>query len=319
MVTASQRRTAPSRSVARRGPLPRDADRSGGRLRAESARALLVTIYGLYARDRGGALSVSALVRLLAGLDVDGPAARSLISRLKARGILRPVTIAASAGYGLTAAGRTVLDEGDRRIFGRPRAALADGWLLAVFSVPESQRAQRHSLRARLAALGFGTVSAGVWIAPAHLAAETADVLALHELDRYVELFTAATAEADPARAVARWWDLEALATLYRSFVTTYGPVLARWRPQPGGSAGGADPVDGAAADRAAFADYVRAVTAWRRLPYRDPGLPVEVLPAGWPGTAAADLFAGLRDTLGPRAERHVAGVVGPAGGDEVR
>lgn len=268
-------------------------------VRSASARALLVTIYGLYAREHGGALSVAALVRLLGALQVDGPAARSLISRLKARGILQPVTLGSSAGYGLTGAGRTLLEEGDRRIYHRPRARLADGWLLAVFSVPESQRAQRHSLRARLARLGFGTVSAGVWIAPAHLAEETGDVLRLHQLDRYVELFTAAAVDPDPAGAVARWWDLAALAGLYRSFTEEYLPVLDRWR-------------GGVLSDEVAFADYVRAVTAWRRLPYQDPGLPAEVLPADWPGTAAADLFGGLRDELASRADRHVK-AVGPA------
>ncbi len=268
-----------------------------GRARGVSARALLVTVYGLYARDRGGALGVAGLVRLLGALGVDGPAARSLISRLKARGILQSVPVGSSAGYGLTDAGRTLLDEGDRRIYGRPRASLADGWLLAVFSVPESRRAHRHSLRSRLAALGFGTVSAGVWIAPAHLAEEAGNVLRLHQLDRYVELFTARAVDPDPASAVARWWDLDALAELYRSFAQRYRPVLDRWR-------------HGNFGDETAFADYVRAVTAWRRLPYQDPGLPAEVLPREWPGTAAADLFQALRDTLADPAEHHVAAVL---------
>ena len=42
-----------------------------------------------------------------------------------------------------------------------------------------------------------------------------------------------------------------------------------------------------------AFADYVRVLTAWRRLPFLDPGLPPELLPADWHGTRAAELFGG--------------------------
>ena len=277
--------------------------------RVTSARALLVTIFGLYARDRGGALSVAVLVRLLAAVDVDGPAARSLISRLKARGILTPTTVGGSAGYRLTEAGRRLLDEGDRRIYGRPRAALDDGWLLAVFSVPESQRAHRHSLRSRLAALGFGAVSAGVWIAPAHLTEETSTVLRLHELDRYVDLFTRASLEQDPAEAVARWWDLDALAGLYSNFLAGYGPVLRRWQAGPERTSGESD----------AFADYVRVVTDWRRLPYRDPGLPAETLPPDWPGSAAADLFTALREMLSGPARSHVFALADPADGDDPR
>jgi phenylacetic acid degradation operon negative regulatory protein len=287
-------------------------------------RALFVTIYGLYARDRGGALGISGLVRLLSALDVDEPAARSLVSRLKQRGLLRPVTVSGAAGYGLTDDGRRLLDEGDRRIYGRPRALLSDGWLLAVFSVPETERAQRHSLRARLAALGFGTVSAGVWIAPSHLAAETRDVLRHHRLDRYVELFTGAAHDGDPAAAgaaVSQWWDLAALAQLYRTFADEQRPVLARWHGRSGVRGAGGDGMADGAADEvpapgtsgddgaAAFADYVRAVTAWRRLPYRDPGLPAEVLPAGWPGETASQLFAGLREALAARAARFAATV----------
>ncbi len=39
-------------------------------------RALIVTIYGLYAREAGGWLSVAALIRLMAGLGADEPAVR---------------------------------------------------------------------------------------------------------------------------------------------------------------------------------------------------------------------------------------------------
>ena len=41
------------------------------------------------------------------------------------------------------------LNSGDRRIFHRSVTSEDDGWVLAVFSVPESQRAQRHRLRTR--------------------------------------------------------------------------------------------------------------------------------------------------------------------------
>ncbi len=52
---------------------------------------------------------------------------------------------------------------------------------------------------------------------------------------------------------------------------------------------------DGAAGrrddDARAFADDVLLLTAWRRLPYLDPGLPVEFLPQDWQGIAAERLF----------------------------
>jgi phenylacetic acid degradation operon negative regulatory protein len=49
----------------------------------------------------------------------------------------------------------------------------------------------------------------------------------------------------------------------------------------------------------------VPMLTAWRRLPYLDPGLPLEHLPEGWAGLAAGDLFADLDAALRKPAEEH--------------
>ncbi len=267
--------------------------------RSVQPRALIVTIYGLYARERGGWLGVSSLIRLLAELGVDEPAVRSSISRLKRRGLVAAERVDGVAGYGLTPRSRDVLDEGDRRIFDRSRARLDDGWLVAVFSVPESHRQRRHALRSRLTWLGFGAVAAGVWIAPAHLDAETRDVLERDGLAPYVSLFRADyLAFGDVPEQVRRWWDLDELQAMYDDFLTEYGPLLNRWRRRRG--------LD----DAAAFGDWVRALTAWRRLPYLDPGLPAELLPPDWPGIRAAELFDALRDRLADPADRHARTVL---------
>jgi phenylacetic acid degradation operon negative regulatory protein len=267
---------------------------------AAQPRALIVTIYGLYAREAGGWLSIAGLIRLMAELGVDEPAVRSAISRLKQRGLLAPRRERGAAGYGLSAHGSAILAEGDRRIFERPRASSADGWLIAIFSVPEDQRAKRHALRSRLAWLGFGSVAAGVWIAPGQLSAETRDILASDGLSGYVSLFTADYLAFGPVREqVTRWWDLDRLGQLYQAFIDSAEPVLARWESGPVRDSG------------EAFADYVRVLTAWRRLPFLDPGLPPELLPADWHGSRAAALFSRLRELLGGPARDHALGVTG--------
>lgn len=269
-------------------------------LRGPQPRALIVTVYGLYARAGDAWLSVGSLISLMGELGVDEPAVRSSISRLKRRGVLRAERLGGSAGYALSTGARSMLDEGDRRIFARPRGTPDDGWVLAVFSVPEAERQKRHTLRSRLSWLGFGTVSAGVWIAPGHLTDETEDVLSRHELTSYVDLFRADyLGFGDVARCVATWWDLERLQELYNEFVTAHEPVLSRVKRQRRGR------------DGEAFADYVRALTAWRRLPFLDPGLPPELLPKGWSGTAAAELFFQLRERLSDASRAHVEALTG--------
>ncbi|MFI7703921.1 PaaX family transcriptional regulator C-terminal domain-containing protein [Nonomuraea sp. NPDC049480] len=270
-------------------------------------RSFIVTIYGLYAREVGGWISVSALIRLMEQLKVDEPSVRSAISRLKRRGLLEARKVNGTAGYGLSPQAREILDEGDQRIFGRQRAELSDGWLLAVFSVPESQRQQRHVLRSRLSWLGFGTTASGVWIAPRYLYEETREVLERYELSGYVDLFQADyLAFGDVTELVGQWWDLEGLQRLYGEFLSSFRPVLDRWRQ------------GGAGSDAGAFGDYVRALTAWRRLPFLDPGLPPELLPRDWYGVRAAALFDELKHRLSKPAHHFTSSVIHEHGGPAV-
>jgi phenylacetic acid degradation operon negative regulatory protein len=263
--------------------------------RGPKPRALIVTVYGLYAREAGGWMSVASLVRMLAQCGVDEPSVRSAIFRLKRRGLLSAAKAGGVAGYELSATAREILDEGDRRIFERRRAGPDEGWLVVVFSVPESERDKRHQLRSRLAWLGFGTVSAGVWIAPAHLLDETREVLARQDLESYVDLFRSGHVGFAPtADRVRAWWDLDRLHELYDSFLARHGPVLTGYRRRRR--------LDGARA----FADYVTALTDWRRLPYLEPGLPLEVLPRDWTGIRAADTFFELRRRLAGPAHDYV-------------
>jgi phenylacetic acid degradation operon negative regulatory protein len=275
--------------------------------RGAQPRQLIVTVYGLYSRGAGGWMSVASLVSLLGDLGIDEPAVRSSISRLKRRGILVARRAGGAAGYELSGEGQAILREGDHRIFRRERARLGDGWLLAVFSVPEAERHQRHVLRSQLSRLGFGTAAPGVWIAPAYLHEATTEMLARLGLSGYADLFHADhLAFGDLAIKVRQWWDLDRTERLASDFVAAYEPVLAGW---PDGQA--------ASRPREAFADYVRVLTDWRRLPYLDPGLPAEILPPGWTGARAAEIFFTLRSRLAGAAGEHAARATGrePAGG----
>ncbi|MFH8343992.1 PaaX family transcriptional regulator C-terminal domain-containing protein [Streptomyces sp. NPDC018045] len=270
-------------------------------------RSLIVTFYGAYGRGRKGdpgdppgPVPVAALIRLLGELGVDPPSVRSAVSRLKRRGLLLPArTESGAAAYGLSDAAHQLLADGDRRIYGRPSPAPSDGWVLAVFSVPEQERHKRHLLRSRLARLGFGTAAPGVWIAPSHLYDETRHTLDRLHLSSYVDLFTGAHAGFEPtADAVARWWDLASLAGRHRAFLDAHEPVLHHWsgrRPVP---------------PEAAYRAYLPALDAWRRLPYADPGLPAPLLPEDWPGGHAADVFGRLHTRLRAAGARFVRTVV---------
>ncbi|MGW1236287.1 PaaX family transcriptional regulator [Streptomyces californicus] len=267
---------------------------------SRTPRSLIVSLYGAYGRPADGSpFAVSELIRLLHAVGVDAPSVRSCVSRLKRRGLLVAARAAdGSAGYALSPEARQVLDDGDRRIYGRPVPLLSDGWVLAVFSVPEAERSKRHLLRSRLARLGFGTAAPGVWIAPAGLYEETRHTLERLGLAPYVDLFRgdhlgfAATRE-----TAARWWDLDTVARLHRGFLELHEPVLREWEESG---------TDGPPRPQAAYRDYLLALDSWRQLPYADPGLPVELLPDDWPGGRSAEVFGRLHGLLREAGERYV-------------
>ena len=261
-----------------------------------SPRHLILTLFGLYARGETDGLSVRSLIALMADLEVDASATRSSVSRLKRRGVLTPARIDGQAGYALSTGAVAVLREGDARIWSRPRASVDDGWLVVVFSVPEAERGKRHELRSQLTRLGFGTAAPGVWVAPGTAYDETLAALERQGLATYTELFRGDYLGSGPAAArVEEWWDLPSIAVLYDEFLAEHSGLARVREPDPAG----------------AFAAYVPMLTAWRRLPYLDPGIPLDLLPAGWPGEKAGELFATLDARLRDPAAAHARALVG--------
>jgi phenylacetic acid degradation operon negative regulatory protein len=236
-------------------------------------RSLLLTFFGAFLRRLGGWIAVADLIALMSEVGLDAQAVRSSVSRLKRRGVIASERRDGAAGYRLTAHGEAILRAGDARIYGRP--AGDDGWLLVVFSIPETQRSLRHRLRTGLAGLGLGSVAPGVWIAPAHLRDEVERLVA--GIDR-VDLFAAQPLSED----LARWWDLDTLTAEYESYLA---------QPEPA----------------AGFAGYMRNLDAWRRIPFHDPGLPLPV------AVRARERFSALDSRLEPAAWARVQARCSPA------
>ncbi|WP_274564569.1 PaaX family transcriptional regulator C-terminal domain-containing protein [Streptomyces spiramyceticus] len=262
--------------------------------------SLINTVYGAFLRRLGGWISIADLITLMSELDVDSQAVRSAMSRLKKKGILEPERRGAT-GYRLSPAVYPVFDEGDRRIFGSLEPAdLTDGWAMAVFSVPESERSYRYQLRTRLTWLGFGNMAPGVWLAPGRLLDDARSMLVRLGLSDYVHLFAAEYAAFSDLRStVSTWWDFPAIQAQYAEFTDAYGPVAERLSRQ-----GDLDTTE-------AFRHYVPMLTQWRRLPYLDPGLPTELLPGDWNAVAARQVFQELHHVLAEPSLRHVQNVTG--------
>jgi phenylacetic acid degradation operon negative regulatory protein len=257
------------------------------------ARSALFDVYGDHLRSRGDRAPVASLVRMLAPLDVTAPAVRTAISRMVRQGWLAPVRLRTGPGYALTERARQRLDDAAVRIY-RTRAAAWDGsWDLVVVG-PISQRAARERVRSGLGFLGYAALSDSTWISPFG-SPEIATVLAA-EGARFARF---AARDEDPVARARQAWDLDALGSAYAGWLTFATKLV----DDPASVLNGAAP---RTADERAFAVRSLLVHEWRKFLFTDPGLPPELLPADWPGHAAATFFAEQAARLLPAASRFV-------------
>lgn len=254
------------------------------------ARSALFDLYGDHLRRRGGRAPVAALIRLLAPLGIAAPAVRTAISRMVRQGWLAPVRTEAGPGYRLTARAAVRLEDAASRIY-RTNQSAWDGRFDLLVVTNHTSRAGRDRLAANLTFLGYGRLDSAVWVA-VRQASEIDDMFS--EADVRFERFSAShSGDVAGARVmVGRAWDVAAIGAAYAEFVERLSPAMRA--------------VDAKADDQTAYAARSRLVHQWRAFLFRDPQLPLSLLPDPWPGTAAAAFFDRHADRLRPAADRFV-------------
>jgi phenylacetic acid degradation operon negative regulatory protein len=263
----------------------------------QRSRTVLVSFLGSIVRPLGNWMPIAGVIELMGQFGLDAPSVRTAVFRLKKRGWLASETRSGSRGYALTPVALTALAAGDEIIWhARQPADLADGWCIVSFSVPESARSKRDQLRTHLAALGFGNVGAAMWIAPARMRPAADQAIAELGLTSHCAIFAGDyVGGRDLPGLLRESWDLVEIDRRYREFTERFAGEAARLA-----SIGPAD-------TRAAFLSYLGLIDRWRKLPYRDPGLPREILPEDWSAPGALALFETLVAALEENALAHAA------------
>jgi phenylacetic acid degradation operon negative regulatory protein len=169
---------------------------------------------------------------------------------------------------------------------------------MVIYQVPETERALREQLRRRLSWLGFGPLSPSVWLSPHDRGQQVKDDFTEYPAVRLDAFRSRSEGNGADRDIAARAWDLSALDRDYRDLLGRYAPKLAGYRT-------------GALDDRAALVERMRLVYDYRHFPFRDPDLPSELLPDGWPGRQAHDTFLQAHGLLRGPAERAVDKVLG--------
>ncbi|GGS10291.1 PaaX family transcriptional regulator [Streptomyces humidus] len=265
---------------------------------ARRSRTVLVSFLGAIVRKMGNWMPIAGTVELLTASGLDAASVRTAVFRLKKRGWLESESRAGMRGYALTPAALAALAAGDEVIWhARQPAELGDGWCFVNFSVPESARALRHKLTGHLTSLGFGNIGSAVWIAPARMLPAAQRAIAELDLTGQCAVFVGDYVAGQPLTDMVRGgWDLDEIDLRYRDFISKYENEAQRLTE--------AAVIDG----RHAYVTYLAVIDHWRKLPFRDPGLPREVLPQNWSGPAAVQLFERMVTILEGRALAHAAG-----------
>jgi phenylacetic acid degradation operon negative regulatory protein len=236
-------------------------------------------------------LWVGALIRLMSEFSISEAAVRQAVSRMSRQGWLAAAKRGNRSYYCLTERGRRRVEAISPRIYG-PVVEWDGRWRMLTYSVSETRREGRDGLRKDLTVLGWAQLSASTWLSPndaldaARSAAEANGVL--ENVDLFVGEYRGPHSDRE---LLERCWDLPAIAQQYRDFIANYEPRLQNERAHH------------VLSDDEAFVERMWLVHDYRKFTYVDPGLPSTLLPAHWPGTAAAATFREYYSLISNKAE----------------
>jgi phenylacetic acid degradation operon negative regulatory protein len=260
-------------------------------------RAIVFDLFGDHLRYHGGAARLQALTELLEVFEIGESTTRVVLARMRREGWFETRREGRQTVYSLTDTSWRLLDEGRTRIFDRQRGPWDGQWRMVIYGAAERDRADRDRLRRMLPWLGFGPLAPATWLSPHPRLDEVARAVASSPATK-VDLLTCRSGSREADREMAaRCWELDGLGRVYTAFVDRLAAL------PPARTLAG---LPGAEALRL----RIELVSAYRTFPFRDPDLPAELLPEGWPGRRAHELFVAAHDALAGPADGYVAEVL---------
>ncbi|ADX75076.1 phenylacetic acid-responsive transcriptional repressor (plasmid) [Pseudarthrobacter phenanthrenivorans Sphe3] len=261
-------------------------------------RALILDLFGDYLRYAGSEVRLADITELLAVFDIEPATVRVNLSRLRKEGWFTTRRVGRETVYSLTPHLLEILNEGRERIFHRRSEEWGGRWTMAIYQVPEADRAVREQLRKQLAWHGFGQLSPSTWLSPHDLMAEVREIGAEYPSAKVDALWCGTGNMQEDRDLAARCWDLEQLGEDYHEFIRAY-------------ATSDNEVLNADKEGRTALIERMHLIGDFRRFLFRDPYLPRELQPGGWPSDDAYRLFGAVHRQLGPAATGFVSGVVG--------
>ncbi|RJG08164.1 phenylacetic acid degradation operon negative regulatory protein PaaX [Noviherbaspirillum cavernae] len=262
------------------------------------SKSVAMTVLGDAIAPRGGAFWLGSLITLLAPFGISDRLVRTSVFRLAEEGWLEASREGRRSQYSLTAAGQRRLERAYRRIYS-PSGLQWDGSWTLVLTAPEIiSAAQRSQLRKELLWEGFGMVGTGVFGHPGEKAAALEEILARVKVTGKVFVCSASESRQVSSRPLSdlvdACWELGAVIEGYRHFIACFESLLPLLNRK-----GALDP-------ERAFIIRTLLIHAFRRVQLHDPQLPLDLLPAQWPGTPAYALCRDIYQLAFKEAEEYI-------------
>ncbi|WP_024588750.1 PaaX family transcriptional regulator C-terminal domain-containing protein [Aliihoeflea sp. 2WW] len=247
-----------------------------GRIRVWS---LVITMFGDAVVPRGGQVPLGVLQDVMGRLRIEAGALRTAMSRLASDHWVIREREGRNSNYRLAEEGRHAFDLATRRIYSEGPPAWTGAWTVAI-APPNGD----SDILADATGLGFVRINGGVYLRP-----ETEGAIRLD--DALAGALIVHGESAEHPEAFHELWPSRDIAEAYRALIATLTPLQSAF--QAGARLSGLD----------AMAARILLIHNWRRIVLRDPGLPIDLLPADWPGEDARSLVRHLYNALHEASE----------------
>ena len=266
------------------------------------SKSLVMTMFGDSIAPHGGSAWLGSLIELLAPFGVNDRLLRTSVFRLVQEGWLMASRDGRRSSYAILTQARPRFERANRRIYAPLERGWDGSWTMLLGGTGAVDAPERTALRKELLWEGFAQVAPGLYAYPGAPLAQLDELLARLDLREKVFVWHASALPALAARPLgelaAEAWDLSEVSLRYSQFLAQFAPLSALLEQ---GAALGA---------QEAFMVRSLLIHAYRRVQLHDPMLPVQLLPAQWPGAQAYALARALYRRTQAAAEQFVLEVL---------
>ncbi|MEH7235669.1 PaaX family transcriptional regulator [Bacillus sp. JJ1562] len=251
-------------------------------------RSLMFTLYGEYIKYYGGEIWVGSLIELMKQFGVSESSVRGAIFRMVQNNLLEVRKVGKKSYYSATAQGR--VDEGVSRVYATQNHIWDQKWRILTYSFPEEKREIRNKIRKELIWTGFGNLTNSTLVTPNPVEEQVKEMIKVNGIEEYAFLFTSSSIVThDNQSIIDIGWDLNMVRDEYQTFIEKFTPKFEELREKA---------LNNTLKDEECFIERTALVHEYRKFLYQDPGFPRDLLPEGWIGIKARELFWNIHQLL---------------------